>query len=255
MQTGQEEERGPDHRHQHRLAEVGLEDERHDGEGQEHERQELSRDRSGAGAPAFGEGPGGENDERRLDELRWLKPEDPAPRPFDLGAEHERENDERKRGRKRHQRRAPHMPRRQKRRRDHQRGRRDQHQSLTIDEMEGRKIEPLRDRRACRQRHYEADHHQCNERPDQPPVRGAHPIRDGSALHSRNHALYSPCCARVSARTRPSSHLATQARKASPRASKFANWSNDAQAGDSSTAGSPRRRPRRVLAPPPRSPR
>ena len=191
--------------------------------GKQQEGQKLRRNRGRPGPPAFGESPGGKNDERRLDELRWLQAEDPAPRPFDLRAEHERENDERERHDERQQRRAPHMPRRKERGCDHQRRRRDQHQSLAVDEVEGREIEPLRDRRTCRQRHHQADHHQRHERPDQPPVGGAHPIRNGAAFHSRNHELYLPVCVRVPAAARCSSHLATCARKASPRASKFAN--------------------------------
>ena len=224
MQAGQEEERRPHDRDQHRLTEVGLEDERHDGDRQQQEGQKLRRNCGRPGPPAFGESPGGENDERRLDELRGLEAEDPAPRPLDLRAEHERENDERERHGERQQRRAPHVPWREKRGCDHQRRRRDQHQGLAVDEVEGRKIEPLRDRRTCRQRHHEADHHQRDERPDQPPVGGAHPIRNGAAFHSRNHALYLPVCsARSRAAARCSSHSATCVRKASPRASKFAN--------------------------------
>src|SRR6185437_11560112 len=95
MQPGEEEERRPNHRDQHRLAEVGLEDERHDGDGQDEEGQKLCRNRGRASPPSFGEGPSGENDKRRLDEFRWLEAEDPAPRPFHFRPEHERENDER----------------------------------------------------------------------------------------------------------------------------------------------------------------
>ena len=96
-------------------------------------------------------------------------------------------------------------------------------QGLAVDEVESREIEPLRDRRTCRQRHHQADHHQRHERPDEPPVGGAHPIRNGAAFHSRNHELYLPVCTRASPAARCSSHLATCDRKASPRASKFVN--------------------------------
>ena len=202
MQAGQKEERRPHDRDQHRLAEVGLEDERHNGDGQEQEGEKLRPNCGRARAPTFGEGPGGKNDKRRLDELRWLEAKDPAPRPFDLRSEHERKNDERERHGERHQRRAPHVPRREKRSCNHQRRRRDQHQSLTVDKVEGRKIEPLRHRRTCRQRHHEADHHERDERPDQPSVRSAHPIRNEAAFHPRNHEPYLPVSMRVPAAAR-----------------------------------------------------
>ena len=191
--------------------------------GSKQEGQKFRPDRCRARPPAFGESPGGKNDERRLDELRGLQAKDPAPRPFDLRSEHEREDDERERHGERQQRRPSHMPRRKERGCNHQRRRREQHQGLTVDEVEGREIEPLRDRRTCRQRHHQADHHQRHERPDQPTVGGAHPIRNGAAFHSRNHALYLPVCVPNPFAARCSSHLATCARKASPRASKFVN--------------------------------
>ena len=71
---------------------------------------------------------------------------------------------------------------------DHQRGGRGEQHGLPVDEMEGRQIEPLGDGRAGGQRHHDADHHQRDERAEQPAIDGAKPIGDGAAFSARNHA-------------------------------------------------------------------
>ncbi len=92
------------------------------------------------------------------------------------------------------QRRAAHAARREERHADHHRGRRQQQLGLTIDEMEGREIEPLGDRRAGGERHHHADHHQRGERTQQPRIDGAEPIGDRPALGSRHHRSVSLDC-------------------------------------------------------------
>ena len=53
--------------------------------------------------------------------------------------------------------------------------------------MERRKVEPLGDRGARRQRHDQTDHHQRPERAEEPAIDRAHPVGDGSAFRSRDH--------------------------------------------------------------------
>ena len=53
--------------------------------------------------------------------------------------------------------------------------------------MERRQIESFGDRRAGRERHHHADHHQRAERAEQPAIDGAKPIGDGTALRSGHH--------------------------------------------------------------------
>ena len=238
VQPGHEEQRSPDNRHQHRLSEVGLEDQRHDRQRQNDEGQRSSTNhRRRRLSPAFGEGPGGQNDESRLDEFGRLKAEDPAPRALDLRAEHQREHDQREGDR-----RTAAAPARRT-----WRGERNEVAIIRIavgisikacrfDEMKRRQIEPLGDGGARRERHDEADHHQRSEGTEQPPIDGPHPIGDGAAFRSRHHDYAPP----------PSSVERRRARNASPRASKLANWSNEAQAGDSSTTGSSASRSHRV---------
>ena len=158
MQARHEEQRRPDERDQHGLTEVRLQDQRNDRHRQQQRtrgclRRQLRRRRA-----ALGERPGGENDERRLDELGRLQAENPAPRALDLGAEQQRQDDQRHADRKyMQQRRAPDVARRKERRRDQQQRRGQQQQRLPVDEMERRQAEPLGDRRARRERHHHAD--------------------------------------------------------------------------------------------------
>ena len=96
VQAGDEEQAAPHDGDEHGLAEIGLQDERNDGGGQEQEGQQRARH---VLAPrAFREGPGGEHHEGGLHELGRLQAEradhDPAMRALDLGAELERQQDQ-----------------------------------------------------------------------------------------------------------------------------------------------------------------
>ncbi len=51
MQPGHEEQSRPDERDQHGLPEVGLQDQRHDGDRQEEQRQQVAREHRAAGRP------------------------------------------------------------------------------------------------------------------------------------------------------------------------------------------------------------
>ena len=70
---------------------------------------------------------------------------------------------------------------------DHQQRRGREQQSLPVDEMKGRQIQPLGDGGAGGERHHQADHHQRAERAEQPSVDRAKPIGDGAAFSARNH--------------------------------------------------------------------
>ena len=87
--AGDEEQRAPDQRDQHGLAEVGLQHERGDGDEQQPERHGVGRHLRPPRRLA--EQPGDQDHEGRLEEFRRLdvdaEQDDPAPRALDLGAE------------------------------------------------------------------------------------------------------------------------------------------------------------------------
>ena len=91
VQTRHEEQADPDERDKHRLAEVRLQDQRNDRHRQQQQRDEIARQPVAA---AFGEGPGGEDDEAGLHEFRRLDAENPAPRALHLMAEEQRREDQ-----------------------------------------------------------------------------------------------------------------------------------------------------------------
>ena len=179
---------------QHGLAEIGLQDQRHDGGRQQQERQERARHVALAGA--LGEGPGGEHDEGGLDELGGLQANagdrDPAMRALDLRPPLQRRADERHPDQVGEKREAPDVAQRQERHRDHQRdgGREVEH--LPADEMEGREAEPLGDRRAAGHEEHEARDHENDEAGERRAIDGPPPIADEAPFRARHHGSGSP---------------------------------------------------------------
>ena len=86
----------------------------------------------------------------------------------------------------------------------------------------------LGDRRAGRQHHHVAEADQRQQRRQRPAVDGPPPTAEGGIVGAARSAIRRPSRA-----ARP----ATSSRKRSPRASKPLNWSQLAQAGESSTTG------------------
>src|SRR5690606_14728493 len=79
-----------------------------------------------------------------------------------------------------------------------------------------------------RERQHDAQHHQCQEGGQEPAVDRPPPVGDRSPFDAAHHHCVPPIG------VTPSSWC-TAARNASPRTSKFLNWSKLAQAGESST--------------------
>src|SRR5690606_18645050 len=111
---------------------------------------------------------------------------------------------------------------------DHHGKRRQEKRHLPVDEVERRQVDAHGDRWACGQRQHRAKHHQTNKTQQRPLVDGPPPLGGKAAIGAceTDHAAAPP----VSASTR-----CTSRRNMSPRSSKFLNWSNEAQAGESST--------------------
>ena len=151
----------PDQRDQHGLAEIGLQNQRHDRRRQQQQRQQLpgtSRRRAPSEIAQAAR-----MTKAGLQEFRRLDAENPAPRALDLMAEEQRREDQRHRGEIDEQRRAPHMARRQEGQAEHQRERGDEKLGLPVDEMEGRQMQAVGDRRAAAHDQHQAQH---DERPE-----------------------------------------------------------------------------------------
>ena len=189
MQAGDEEEPAPHDGHEHRLPEIGLQDQRNDRRRQDEEREERARH---VVAPrSFREGPGGEDDEGGLDEFGGLYADgaehDPPMRALDLGPELEGEEDEPHAERVDDEREPPDMAKRQERYAEQDRDGRQQEQRLAVHEMEGRETEPLRDRRAAGHEEDEPRHHERGERREERTVDGPPPIADRRSFRARHH--------------------------------------------------------------------
>src|ERR1700761_8266886 len=92
-------------------------------------------------------------------------------------------------------------------------------------EIEGRRMDAVGHRRARRSDQQRADADQHGERDQGPAVHGPPPAaEDGMIGTGEGHA-----------HAATSGKAWTAATKKRPRTSKFGNWSNEAQAGDSST--------------------
>ena len=188
-----EEQRAPDQRDQHGLAEVGL----HHQQGHDHQQQ---RQRRGVGRHLrpprrFGEQPGDQDHERGFEELRGLhvdaEDDEPAPRALDLGAEERRRRDQEEADQEHHERDAPDLPRRQERgRQQHHDGRR-QEQDVAVDEMEGVEIEPRRHRRTGGERQDDAAQHEAEHRRQHRAIHRPPPLAEGRAYRARNHGCSS----------------------------------------------------------------
>ena len=215
VQAGDEEQPAPHDGDQHGLAEIGLQDQRHDGGRQKQERQERARHVALAGA--LGEGPGGEHHEGGLDELGGLQADagdrDPAMRALDLRPPLQRRGDERHPDHVGEKREAPDVAQRQERHRDHQRdgGREVEH--LPADEMEGREPEPLGDRRAAGHQEHEARDHENDEAGKRRAIDGPPPIADEAPFRARHHGV-SPFLASGSSRKPRSGYPGSAATRA-----------------------------------------
>ncbi len=131
---------------------------------------------------ALGEGPGGQDDEGRLDEFRRLDAEDPALGPLDLVAEEQGGDDEGHADDEDQKGRAPDITRRQERGRQQERDRRQQEQHLMVHEIEGRKAQALGDRGAARHAEHDAEDDQQKERGEKPAIDGPPPIGETERL-------------------------------------------------------------------------
>ena len=131
-------------------------------------------------ARVLGEQPGDDDDEGRLHELRRLQREagevDPAARALDLDADEQRRQHQDERDDEHDQRRAPRLPRRQERGRDHHRQRRQEEGDVALDEMEAVVAEALGDRRAAGERQDDAAEHQDDDADEQVLVDGPPPL-------------------------------------------------------------------------------
>ena len=185
VQPGHEEQRRPDERDQHGLAEVGLKDQRHDRQRQQQQRDEVARDVAAPGA--LGKGPGGDDDEGGLDELGRLDAEDPAPGALHLVAEHQGGADQRAHLEESALRHKAHVARLEERGRHHQAERRHQEHHLVVDEEEGREAQALGDRRAARHGEHDAEHDEQADGGQEPAVDGPPPVGEDRAFGARDH--------------------------------------------------------------------
>src|SRR5690606_20361990 len=103
---------------------------------------------------------------------------------------------------------------------------------LALGEMEAVEPDALGHRRARREGQDDAQPHQRQERRQEPAIHRPPPDRNRAPVQTTCHQR-APLMSVIPLRA-PTAVL-----KASPRTSKFLNWSKLAQAGDSSTAASP----------------
>ncbi|GJE08382.1 hypothetical protein AOPFMNJM_3719 [Methylobacterium jeotgali] len=189
VQPGHEEQRAPDDGDEHRLPEIGLKDERHDGDGQEQHRQEAAG--HVAALRALREGPGRHHHEGRLHELRGLEAEgaelDPAVGALDLGAELAGEYAERHPDEPGAERQPAHLPQGQERDGDDEQDGRREVERLPVEEVEGRQADALGHRRAAAHQEDEAGHHQRPEPREQAAVDGPPPVGQRRAIRAGHH--------------------------------------------------------------------
>src|SRR5579885_1048376 len=230
-QPDEEELREPDHRNDNGHAEIGLLDEEGD-----HDEEEDAGD----GGPreirsqlAFGKEPSRHDRKARLDEFRRLQGQpgkvDPAPRALDFDSRDEGHGDEGDADEETDHGEAADRHRRLQRDDEHdEHGNRQQGQ-LAPHEMHAVVADALGHGRARRHGEERAEPDQHGKSDEAPAIDRPPPARDGALIGAREGHARSPGSA------------VTSARNASPRASKFTNWSKDAQAGDSKTTAPVRR--------------
>ena len=189
VQAGHEDERAPDQGDQHGLPEIGLEQQRHDGDRQQEEPQRAPR--HVAPLRALREGPGRHDHEGGLHEFRGLQAEgaelDPAVGALDLGAELGRQHAEDHAGAPGDEGEAAHAAQGQEGDGADQQHRRDEIDRLAVEEVEGRQADALGYRRAAAHQEDEAGHHQAAEGRKQAAVDGPPPIRQGRAFRAGHH--------------------------------------------------------------------
>ena len=184
--AGEEEQGAPDQQDQHGLSEIGLQHQNAHGGQQQRQRRGV---RGHFRPPRrFAEQPGDQDDEGGLEEFRGLnvdaEDDDPAARPLDLGAEHQRRHDQDEAHDEDDQREAPNVARRQERGRQQQGERRGQEKDMPIDEVERLQTEPRGHRGACRKRQHDARQHEDDQRRQHQPVDRPPPGRKGSTFET-----------------------------------------------------------------------
>src|SRR5690606_27545028 len=112
---------------------------------------------------------------------------------------------------------------------DHQRRQHEHH--LPRDEMIAVEADALGHRRRGGEGQHDPQPHQREEGGEEPAVDGPPPVGDRASVDTADHQSLPPAGA-------TSASASAALRKASPRTSKFLNWSKLAQAGDNSTTAS-----------------
>ncbi len=189
--AGHVEQRAPDERHQHGLAEIGLQHQQSDHDDQHRQRKGIGRHFRPAAELA--EQPGDQHHEGGLEKLRRLhvdaEDHQPAPRPFDLGAEERRHRDQHDADDEHDERQLADFARRQKRGRDQDGDGRNEEHHLAVDEMERVEPDARGDRRARREAQHDAAEHQRAERGERQPVDRAPPFAQRCRLRARGHGV------------------------------------------------------------------
>ena len=217
--AGEKEQRAPDCKHQHGLAEVRLGDQKRNQHQQQRQRHRGRR--HFRASCRFREQPRHNNDEGWLRGFGGLdvdaEQSDPAPRTLDLGTKQQRRDDQHQRKREHDQRAPPNVLGRQERCCDHHDDRRDEEQHMAIEEVKRIEADAHRDRRAGRQRQDDACNHQRKDCSQQQPIHRPPPFAKRRALFAGDHDEASS----FTGSTEPSAR--TRSRKRSPRFSKLGN--------------------------------
>ena len=185
MQAREKHQPAPHHRHQTRLADIGLQDHRNQRGDQQDKTDDIARHIL---APSpFREGPGDQHHKGRFEKFRGLDAHprqiDPAARAFDLDTPDQSGKHQRHTAEIDQQSRPAHITRIEEADQQHHASRRDHEKDLPLDEMELRQTQTVGHRRGTRQTENDTRQHQSEDQSQHHPVHRPPPIDKRRAFY------------------------------------------------------------------------